>query len=948
MKLKLIACGVFEPEMRALVKEVDHEVVLEFLPQGLHAKPYVLRTELQKLIDATSPSDGFNAIAVGYGLCGRGVAGVRAHNVPLIIPRIHDCIAGFLGSHQRYMREFSKTPGTYWFTRRFIQSGGQPGVPGKHRGISAKYEEQYEEYEQRYGEETARYLVEEWAQGWMKNYSRAAFVPWDYPEVDEDRALTKRCAARLGWDYEELPADLSMIRDLLAGRWTPERFLEVLPGEHVVAVHDARIIAAQTIEDEALGAPEDRWELLQADSEGVRPFTADGGGTTPSAVPDGRRNGLGIGIDAGGTFTDIVLYDFAASRVVTSAKAPTTPANPAEGVEAAFAELPGERLNQVTHVTMATTFATNAIVEDKGRTVGLLLVGYDDWSVARIDHRPIRRVAGSHHLDGTIAEELDEAAVRAAVDAFAHEDGAEAIAVVEHNGCRSPQFEKRAAEIATERFSGPVQSAYELTDELDRLRRATTVAINGRIAPIIVDLVNDIRSVMATRGVHAALSVVRADGSVLSAREACRRPVEMVLSGPAASICGARSLTGEDNAIVLDMGGTTSDAARLEDGRPLHNKHGAVVGGHRTTVRAPALLTSGLGGDSRIQVDQRGEIQIGPRRSIPLCVLAERHPEVEALLEELHAAELAELSLLPAAELYVLQREPRDRRHLTDRESGIVDILLDGPASILGLARGLDYPYLTCIPTDRLEQSGIIIRSGFTPTDLLHANGSMSRWNADAARMAAEHLAERMGVTTSSFIDQASERMVRLLARVLLSVGLDLDEPRTVDANHLSRRMFESAVAGVPDVVVQHALSLSVPVIGIGAPAHAFIPEAAARLGTTAVIPESAGVAGAVGAITGAVTERISVLIKPVPTGFTVHAPDEARTFETLKDARGFARERAIELARERAERAGAERAIIRLHSADHTASLGKGGTIYLESIVEAEAIGAPLVTVVP
>jgi len=93
------------------------------------------------------PDDGFHAITIGYGLCGRGVAGIRARNLPLIIPRIHDCIAGFLGSHQRYMKEFSKTPGTYWFTRGFIQSGGQPGVPGKHRGISAKYNELYEEYE---------------------------------------------------------------------------------------------------------------------------------------------------------------------------------------------------------------------------------------------------------------------------------------------------------------------------------------------------------------------------------------------------------------------------------------------------------------------------------------------------------------------------------------------------------------------------------------------------------------------------------------------------------------------------------------------------------------------------------------------------------------------------------------------------------------------------------
>jgi hypothetical protein len=688
MKLKLISCGVFRPELSALIDECENEIDLEFLPQGLHATPDTLRRELQAAIDATSPRDGYHAIAVGYGLCSRGTSGITARNLPVIIPRIHDCIAAFLGSHERYVREFRRHPGTYWFTRGFMASGGQPGVSGKHRGIFSNYEKLYEEYRERYGEETARYLVEEWSQGWIRNYTRAAFIPWNYREADDDRETTRRCAANLGWTFEEIPADFTMIRDLLAGRWHPDKFLEVLPGRKVVAVHDARIIDALAPEEEALlGASSIREEthylvgdangVIEADdadsADGASTARGNGDGNVESAGTDtafahrggvnrggahSLLSGLGIGIDAGGTYTDVALYDFAASTVIASAKAPTTPADPSIGVAEALNQLPTERFPDVTIVTMATTFATNAIVENRGGTVGLLLLGYDKYSHARIEQRPLRQAAGSHDLDGAVYQPLDEAGVRDAVRGFVESDGVDSIAIVEWTGCRNPDFEIRAAEIARELFDGPVQCAHELSSELDCIRRATTVAVNCRIAPVIVDLVRDVKVVMAAHGVSAPLSVVRADGSVISADEACRRPVEMVLSGPAASICGAHALTGLRDAIVIDMGGTTSDVARIVGGRPVHNGRGAVVGGHPTTVRAPSLQTTGLGGDSRIQIDRHGRITVGPRRALPLCVLAERAGNVAPLLTELHETNLAELTLLPAAELFVLQREP--------------------------------------------------------------------------------------------------------------------------------------------------------------------------------------------------------------------------------------------------------------------------------------------------
>jgi N-methylhydantoinase A/oxoprolinase/acetone carboxylase beta subunit len=273
-----------------------------------------------------------------------------------------------------------------------------------------------------------------------------------------------------------------------------------------------------------------------------------------------------------------------------------------------------------------------------------------------------------------------------------------------------------------------------------------------------------------------------------------------------------------------------------------------------------------------------------------------------------------------------------------------VEILRDGPASILGLSRGLDYPYLTCIDTSRLEEAGVVIRSGFTPTDLLHVEGRFDRWDASVSRLALSHLAHRAGIADSEFAGLARDAIERLIVRVLVATGMDLDGPEALETDRLVARIFESAASGKPEGIVGCAFSLSVPVIGIGAPAHLFVPDAATVLGSEPVVPDRSDVAGAVGAITGSVVESVSVLIRPTPTGFTVHAPDHARAFTLLESARAYARERAVELVHKRALVSGADRFYIRLHVEDRRAPSSDGGIIYIDTRVRAEAAGAPRV----
>src|SRR5690606_9018005 len=138
----------------------EHVFTFEFLPQGLHNTPEILRADLQKAIDAVP--DGYDAVLIGYGLCSNGLTGIVARNAPLVIMRAHDCITFLLGSRARYREYFDAHPGTYWYSPGWIDSSLMPGKD-RHDVLRAQYAAQY-------GEENAEYLMD-MEQGWLKSYN---------------------------------------------------------------------------------------------------------------------------------------------------------------------------------------------------------------------------------------------------------------------------------------------------------------------------------------------------------------------------------------------------------------------------------------------------------------------------------------------------------------------------------------------------------------------------------------------------------------------------------------------------------------------------------------------------------------------------------------------------------------------------------------------------------
>lgn len=227
----IVACHVLWRELCHYASLSGNTFTFQFLKQGLHNTPDLLRTALQEAVDS-APEES-EAVLVGYGLCCNGIDGIVARSRPLVFMRGHDCITFLLGSRDRYREYVERRPGTYWYSAGWIETGFTPGPETAERTLRA--------YIEKYGEDNAQYLME-MEQGWLKKYSNAAFVDQGFPPASGYREYTERSARWLGWECDTLKGDPRLLVDFLEGNWSGEDFLVAAPGDIVAASHDERVI----------------------------------------------------------------------------------------------------------------------------------------------------------------------------------------------------------------------------------------------------------------------------------------------------------------------------------------------------------------------------------------------------------------------------------------------------------------------------------------------------------------------------------------------------------------------------------------------------------------------------------------------------------------------------------------------------------------------------------
>ena len=685
------------------------------------------------------------------------------------------------------------------------------------------------------------------------------------------------------------------------------------------------------------------------------PVRAPAGADPPQpAMTPGRPGEIWIGLDTGGTFTDAVALS-GERRIIASAKALTThwdlSIGLGEAIRSVLGALPVEvRHEHISLVSVSTTLATNAVVENRFSPICTLLIGFDEQMLERSGLKRVGgvvvRVRGGHEATGEESEPLDEAAVDAAVRAAPQ---VEAFAVAGMFSVRNPAHERRARERIRALCDKPVTCSYELSSQLDAPKRALTAALNARLTPQIRHLLDALGEVLAAEGLSAPVMVVRGDGTLIRAEVALEYPVETVLSGPAASVVGAGFLSNLADFAVADMGGTTTDVAIVAAGRPIVREEGAELGGWRTMVKAIDVHTCGLGGDSEVFFDRDAHLRVGPRRAMPLSLLATRFPEVLVELRKLAASER-----LPAFAPRFAWRNPGRGApaHLDRLEQRVWEALGASPRPLAEVA----HTGVGVEAVRRLVDRGLATLAGFTPSDALHVLGRQRDWSMEAARLGAAVLAtEERNVrargqadTPEAFAERTYQHVVREATRVVLECALAHDPG--IEAHHGRwgplGRLIEDIVAGRAfSGLLEASMRLATPLIAIGAPAEGYYSEVARRLGARLTVPEHAPVCNAVGAVAGVVSETSEVLVnQPALNLFRVHDPAGNRDYADAQAAIEEARRVSRELALAAARRAGASDPHVETSVTERRALAGPDADLdYLaEAIVRSRATGRP------
>ncbi len=372
-----------------------------------------------------------------------------------------------------------------------------------------------------------------------------------------------------------------------------------------------------------------------------------------------------LGVDIGGTFTDLVVIDDATGTARVG-KVLTTTKDPAHGVEEgihALLDEAGVRSDAVRAVVHGTTLATNALIERKGAKTALLTTeGFRDALEIRregrydmydlfIDPPPplvprhLRREVPERLLaDGSILKTLDEAAARRALAELARE-GVEALAICLLHAYVNPAHERRLSEIAREVSPGlSVSCSSEVVPEIREYERASTTCANVYVAPLMARYLEDLERRLAALGIDGQLYIMQSSGGTALPPLARRLPVRLVESGPAAGALAAAQAARERHEpklLSFDMGGTTAKACVIDDGVPLVGREFEVARADRfkkgsgLPIRVPVieLIEIGAGGGSIARVDRMGLLKVGPDSAGadpgPACyTLGGRHPTV--------------------------------------------------------------------------------------------------------------------------------------------------------------------------------------------------------------------------------------------------------------------------------------------------------------------------------
>jgi len=548
-----------------------------------------------------------------------------------------------------------------------------------------------------------------------------------------------------------------------------------------------------------------------------------------------------LGIDAGGTYTDVVIVRDSDGSVVESSKALTTYPDPLPGMKNAIDALNPEYLKDIKLVSVSTTLSTNTILENTGFPVGLIMVG--DYVIPeKLPTEYWATVSGGHNSDGEELKALDIDSV----EEFALEvkDKVSAFAVSSYFSNRNSEHELAVKKAVKELTGHPVVCGHELSQDLGAYERAITAFLNAQLIPITHKFIQAIVKEFEIRGINANMLMLKCDGSVVGIEEALEKPIETIFSGPAASLVGASHLSRLNTCAMIDVGGTSTDVAMMENGLPQLSNSGAVVGGWQTRVKAIRMETSATGGDSHVWV-KGDRTYIGPRRVIPLCRASVIYPGFREKLKQNRVAKGYLCESIQVTKFFV--RTGFRPIELRAGEREIYRHIGKEPVSFGDLLVALKKRPSPSI-LDSLIQKRLIQAIGFTPTDALHVLEEYTEWDVEAAIIGASMLGRILKQSPEAFSAEAKRRVARNIAEDLIAYLIEGMPRNEIDRVLLGRNFTRFRV--------------EIPVVLLGGPVKAYVEDLKSLINADFIVPEYAEVGNAVGALVGKGIKRVEILIK--------------------------------------------------------------------------------------
>ena len=662
-----------------------------------------------------------------------------------------------------------------------------------------------------------------------------------------------------------------------------------------------------------------------------------------------------LGVDTGGTYTDAVILEDE-ERVIAFSKALTTHSDLSLGIGSAIQKAGKPRNTapeKISLVSLSTTLATNALVEGQGDRVALIMIGFKDSDLEKhsifdaLKGDPFLVIEGGHNYAGFEKSPLAKNKLSRWVSEI---KGVSAYAVCSQFAVRNPEHELEAAEIIRKLTDKPVSLSHQISAKLNGPKRALTAVLNARLIALIDLLIVKAEHVIKSLGILAPLMVVRGDGALISAAQAREKPIETILSGPAASIVGARWLTGETEAIISDIGGTTTDIAVLKGGKPAIDPRGASVGPYRTMVEAVAMYTFGLGGDSEVKLRVEGlggDISLGPKRVIPVALAASIEPD---LIHQTLDNQLKNETPNDFDARFIRRTRASTEPVLSERDDKVYRRIGEQfyPMSEVVKSR-LDLQSVI-----KLVSVGVAQISAVTPSDASHVLGKSNAWDKEAAIKAIDLFARRRngsGELLAGSTTQMAERIVcqltdqtssSILEMAFSEEKVDFGDKPDVLAKH---PLTQFGLAGYSDLIKVN-VGISKKIIGLGASAPTYYPAVGTELNCEVILPEYAGVANAIGAVVGKIVMRESgVISSPSEGKYLVHLDGKPVNFTSEAEALKVLEEKLTEKSIQKAKEAGAENVTVNIDREIKTANI-ENRAVFVEANVLVEASGRPRISI--